>query len=62
MINNIKSISYDYKREVMILNLKKRQLYKGYNVNVITVECSYEVFLEKTEKWIKEKYENNKFR
>jgi 1,4-dihydroxy-2-naphthoyl-CoA synthase len=51
--NNIKAISYDYKNEVMEIELKKPEVINGFNKKTVKMKCNCDTFQKYVNKWQK---------
>ena len=56
-IEDIKEISYDYQKEVMIVTLYEKINYKGYIRDYVSFKCDEKTFIEKSIKLIE--FKNN---
>jgi hypothetical protein len=52
-LNNIKAISYDYKNEVMEIELKTPEVINGFNKKTVKMKCDYDTFQKYVNKWQK---------
>lgn len=51
-LNEIKHLSYDYEKQIMIIHLKQKKLYKNYMRDFINFKCDEKTFIEKCNIWI----------
>lgn len=56
-LEDIKEISYDYKKQAIIITLYEKINYKGFVKDEIAFKCDETTFIEKCTKWIE--FKNN---
>lgn len=54
-INDVESVSYDFEKEVMVVELKNSVVYNKRNRKKVTYKVSYEAFVDASSRFVKTK-------